>query len=725
MQSAAETEQNLSLERKLKLHEARESIIDRLAGKVPTSINLDSFLRMIVSELGRMMEVDRCDIIRLTPEGDLHVSHEWRASEEVLSNLDTRIPVDLATLSAHVDIKRIVKLDDTSAPELDHKVRFFARSMGTRSLLLVPIILDEDMLGMIGLHYTRAPRKWFDEEVSFLESIATQMAIGFQYTRIYTDKKREAETTKALLEIANTLNARSDFGEVTSAVLERALSLVGADYCALGVLDAGEKRISLAAFKAAPHATTDNVRGLIEAHGQSLDITEYPAMVDVLSQGTTLKLQETDLPLPVRVIFNATLGGRAALVAPVHIGNHTFGLLGLVWSKPRDQFKDHEVALGEGIADQIGTALERDHLSAEVMRLKSALDESHGEQRIIGQTPMIRRAVKLALSVANAPTTVLIQGESGTGKELIANLIHFNSQVADLIQGASQRKGKPYIKVNCAAIPETLLESELFGHEKGSFTGAHTRRRGRFEEADGGTLFLDEIGEMSLSAQVRLLRVLQDGEFTRVGGNEVITVDVRVIAATNIDLMRAVEEGRFRRDLYYRLSVFPIHLPPLRERHEDIHPLVIYFLEHYKQKTGRFISGISKDALQALMTYQWPGNVRELENAIERAVIIASGRQIELEDLPEAISKTVLQQQDRIKVERAKAASEGRTTTFEVTVPSSMDEIEKAAIEATLDYTHGDKSHAARALGIGRKTLYRKLDQYNGKGDGSTNGTSV
>jgi len=195
----------------------------------------------------------------------------------------------------------------------------------------------------------------------------------------------------------------------------------------------------------------------------------------------------------------------------------------------------------------------------------------------------------------------------------------------------------------------------------------------------------------------------------------VIKTDVRVIAASNVDLKRAVEMGRFRQDLYYRLSVFPIVLPPLRQRPEDIHPLVIHFLEHYKQKTGRFVSGISKDSLQALMTYEWPGNVRELENAIERAVIIASGRQIELEDLPEAIGKTVLQERDRIKVERAKAASEGRTTTFEVTVPSSMDEIERAAIEATLDYTKGDKTHAARALGIGRKTLYRKLDHYNGR----------
>src|SRR5207302_2063525 len=218
-----------------------------------------------------------------------------------------------------------------------------------------------------------------------------------------------------------------------------------------------------------------------------------------------------------------------------------------------------------------------------------------------------------------------------------------------LINFNSGREDQPYIKLNCGAIPETLLESELFGHEKGAFTDARARRRGRFEEANGGTLFLDEVGEMSLSAQVRLLRILQDGEFTRVGGNDVMKTDVRVIAASNVDLKRAVDLGRFRQDLYYRLSVFPIQLPALRERPEDIHPLVIHFLEHYKQKTGRFISGISKDALQALMTYEWPGNVRELENAIERAVIIAAGRQIELEDLPEVIGQTVLQERDRIK----------------------------------------------------------------------------
>src|SRR5688500_11591644 len=187
-----------------------------------------------------------------------------------------------------------------------------------------------------------------------------------------------------------------------------------------------------------------------------------------------------------------------------------------------------------------------------------------------------------------------------------------------------------------------------------------------------------------------------------------------MLASSNVDLKRAIEFGTFRHDLFYRLSVFPIKLPPLRDRPQDIHPLVIHFTEHYKQKTGRFISGISKDALQALITYEWPGNVRELENAIERAVIIASGPQIKLETMPDTISKIAVQERDQIKVGRAKAASEGRTTTSQITVPSSMEEIERQAIEATLEYTEGDKSHAARALGIGRKTLYRKLEQYNG-----------
>jgi len=698
---------SLAFERKAKMHDAREAIVNRLAPNIHSEIDLDKFLSAVVAELGRMMNVDRCDVLQLVRAGELKISHEWRVGDDVPSSLGTSFSVDVRQLADRFDLSRPIRLDDTTAPNLDPRVGLLPAGLGTRSLLIVPVVLDGSVLGLLGLHMTRGQRRWDDEEVEFLQAIARQVAVGYQYARLYTDKRREASRTRALLEIANLLNSRSTFGELTSHVLERANELVGADYCALGVVEPSGKAISLAAFKAAPHAATSRVRQLIESHGKSIDISAFPAVMELLAEPQTLRLLDSTLPEPIRLAFNATLGGRAALVAPVRIGEQTFGLLGFVWGSEREGFDEHEVALVEGIALQIGTALERDQLSAEVMRLRSVLHERRADDRIIGQAPAIRRAVELALNVADTQTSVLVQGESGTGKELLANLIHYNSR----------RKEGAYVKLNCGAIPETLLESELFGHEKGSFTDARQRRLGRFEEANGGTLFLDEIGEMSLSAQVRLLRVLQDGEFTRVGGSEIVRTDVRVIAASNVDLARAVELGTFRRDLYYRLSVFPIHLPPLRDRPGDVHTLVIHFLEHYKQKTGRFISGISREALRALTSYEWPGNVRELENAVERAVIIASGRQIELDDLPEAISRAAHEERSRARGEREQAAAQGRSVSLEISIPATVDEIERRAIEATLDYTGGDKTRAARALGIGRKTLYRKLQQYSGEAE--------
>ncbi len=706
MKIEIESPQSLSLERKIKMHEAREAIIDRLAKDLPASIELERFLRVVVSEIGRMMQADRCDLIQLTEDNELVISHEWRASEDIPTSEGTRIPIAADKLAEQLDLSKPIVVNDTSKAK-DAKVRFLAKALETRSLLVIPISINNRVVGLLGLHDTRAPREWMEEEISFLESIAGQLAVGYQYTTLYVTQEKETKRTIALLEIANTLNSHSDFKVVTSKVLEKAVSLVGADYGALGVLDQTEKKISLASFKAAEGKEPNKVLKMIEEYNQSLDIEPFPVLGDIMREGKTLTLFDSQMPLPVRLIFNSQLGGKAALVAPVRVGGHAFGLLGFVWSEePEQGFEDHEIALVEGIADQIGTALERDQLSAEVMRLKSELYERH-QSRIIGQAPNITRSIELALNVADTNTTVLIQGESGTGKELIANLIHFNSG----------REEKPYVKINCGAIPETLLESELFGHEKGAFTDARSTRKGRFEEADGGTLFLDEIGEMSMPAQVKLLRVLQEGEFMRIGGAETIKVDVRVVTATNIDLEKAVEEDRFRKDLYYRLSVFPIQVPPLRERREDIHLLVFHFLELYKEKSGRFVSGISKDALTALVNYEWWGNVRELENAVERAVIIASGRQIELEDLPEAISRKATEFQARAREERAKAASEGRSIGVEIELPAAMSEVEEQVIKATLDYTGGDKSNAARLLNIGRKTLYRKLSQYEENGE--------
>lgn len=701
MDQEVATPQALSLERKIKMHEAREGIITRLARDLPTNIELEHFLNVVVSEIGRMLEADRCDLLQLVEGNELRINHEWRRSEKIPSSLGTIIPIDKKRLSEQFDVTKPIRINDTSKSN-DATLKFFTKALGTRSLLIIPIMLSGEVLGMLGLHDTRHPREWLDEEVSFLESIAQQMAIGYRYTSLYVAQEQESKRTNALLEIANTLNSHADFNEVSARALERAISLVGADYGALGVLDQAGEKISLVSFKSAEGVKPKRVLKIVEEHGRSLKVDTFPAVAELIRDGKTKSVSDSQLPFAIRLIFNTQLGGKAALLTPVRVGGNTFGLLGFVWSK-ESVFARHDIALVEGIADQIGTALERDQLSAEVMRLRSALHQRQSE--IIGQAPSIRRSIELALNVADTNTTVLIQGESGTGKELLANLIHFNSG----------RGTKPYIKINCGAIPETLLESELFGHEKGSFTDARAQRRGRFEESHGGTLFLDEIGEMSMQAQVRLLRVLQDGEFTRIGGSDVIKSDVRVIAASNVNLDEAVEKGTFRKDLFYRLSVFPITLPSLRERIEDIHPLVFHFLERYKEKSGRFVSGISKEALRALISYEWSGNVRELENAIERAVIIASGRQIELDDLPEAISKRSFAAFAQAREERARASGEGLSIGIEIELPASMDEIEQQVIVATLDYTEGDKSRAARLLNIGRKTLYRKLEQYEGQ----------
>jgi two-component system response regulator HydG len=409
-----------------------------------------------------------------------------------------------------------------------------------------------------------------------------------------------------------------------------------------------------------------------------------------VERGKMLKMLSPDHDAVSKYFLTRILQAGAALVVPILIEEKIFGGLILAWADPRVAFSEDDVMLSVGIADQLAITLSKDRLSAEVLRLRRELEQHarSGEAGIVGKSDGINRCREMGRYVADSYTTVLLEGESGTGKELMA----------DLIQSHSPRAGKPYVKINCGAIPDTLLESELFGHEKGAFTDARQRRIGKFEEANGGTLFLDEIGEMSLAAQVRLLRVLQNGEFTRVGGNDVVKVDVRVIAATNIDLEEAVTQNRFRRDVFYRLNVFPIKLPPLRERREDLPLLAIHFLEVYKKRSNKNISGITEKALSRLRRHDWPGNVRELENAIERAVILAQGRMITVDDLPDA-------------VKGAETETDAKKT-VELEIGTTMDDVEKHVILETLNYTRGDKSRAAQILGIGRKTLYRKLQQY-------------
>ncbi len=334
-------------------------------------------------------------------------------------------------------------------------------------------------------------------------------------------------------------------------------------------------------------------------------------------------------------------------------------------------------------------AVDHRHLKEENRRLKERLGDRFNTQNIIGRSQLMVRLLETVAQVAPSEATVLITGESGAGKELIAGAVHYNSP----------RKDGPFVKMNCAAVTETLLESELFGHEKGAFTGAHKRKEGKFRQAHGGTLFLDEVGEMSLSMQVKLLRALQEMEFFRVGGEELIKVDVRVISATNKDLLQEVEAGRFREDLYYRLNVVTLRVPPLAERREDIPLLARHFLDSFSQKNRKEVRGFSPHAMDRMLRYGWPGNVRELMNAVERAVVMSRSEYVQPEDLPPEIQSG--QEKERVD--------------FSVSISDtgvSLEQIEKETILKTLESTAGNKSEAARRLGITRKTLRKKLKDY-------------
>jgi two-component system NtrC family response regulator len=333
-------------------------------------------------------------------------------------------------------------------------------------------------------------------------------------------------------------------------------------------------------------------------------------------------------------------------------------------------------------------AMERQNLLEEVRNLRSALDQRYGFEGIIGRAKSFLRVLDQAARVAQHDSTVLIHGETGTGKELLARAIHHNSR----------RKAKSFITINCGAIPKDLIEAELFGYTRGSFTGAHTTRSGKIEAADGGTLFLDEIGELSLDAQVKLLRVLQQGEISKIGSSETIRVNVRVIAATHRNLQAMIEDGTFREDLYYRLAVVPLHLPALRERKEDIPELVDHLFQKAKERHG--ISGVqlAPSIMPYLAAYRWPGNVRELENVVERLLVLSSHKSIGEEDLPEEIRHV-----------------QPNASSFRIDLPDegiSLEGVERELIVRALERFNGNQTHAAKYLDISRRTLIYRMEKY-------------
>jgi two-component system response regulator AtoC len=333
-------------------------------------------------------------------------------------------------------------------------------------------------------------------------------------------------------------------------------------------------------------------------------------------------------------------------------------------------------------------AIEREGLRHQVEKLCDELSALRAPSELVGRSPAIKQVIALAGKVARHPSTVLVTGESGTGKELVARLVH----------SSSPRAGAAFVAVNCGAIPEALLESELFGHVRGAFTGASTERRGLFEEADGGTLLLDEIGELPQALQVKLLRALQEGEVRPVGDNQARTVDVRLVAATSRDLEAEVAAGRFRSDLFYRINVVRIHLPPLRDRREDVPELTHHFVTLFKRRLGLPTAGVSPGAMRLMMEYPWPGNVRELENVVERALVLAEGKEIDVENLPSSV--------------RAPSAPAAVPEHLDLSVKRHTEALERSLIKTALERTGGNRTRAAKLLDLSHRALLYKIRDY-------------
>ena len=487
-----------------------------------------------------------------------------------------------------------------------------------------------------------------------------------------------ARDLAALIKVSTTINAIRGLLELQKRLLELMFEVVPANRGAILLVDSSEKE---GAEEFSSVFALDRVKGPDEAIKVSRTVARQ-----VLRDGKALLIgNRAETANLANSLTEAQTS--SVLCVPLSMAGKSLGVLYLDTNKTDVHFDSDHLQLASTIAAISAVAIENArHIEWLESENKRLIADAGIEHSMVGESPRMRQVYQLIAKVAPTDSSVLISGESGTGKELAARAIHQNSK----------RSEKPFIAVNCAALTETLLESELFGHEKGAFTGAVAQRKGRLEIADGGTLFLDEIGELSATLQVKLLRVLQEREFERVGGTRTIKVDIRLLTATNRNLEDMITQGLFRQDLFYRLNVLQLEMPPLRQRPEDVPLLAKYFAARYGEKCNRRITAISLEAQKRLLSYDWPGNVRELENAIERAVVLGTTDLILLEDLPEAILET-----------------ETRTMAAPTKYHEAVAETKKQIILQAMDQTKGNYTDAAKLLGVHPNYLHRLIRNLN------------
>jgi len=568
---------------------------------------------------------------------------------------------------------------------------------GIRSGVGVPLRSGGRIIGALAAT-SLTPHLYNQTLVATTQQVADLIAPFIQSTVLLHRERQRRSRLRALgtltQVLATSLNARNVFGDLATAVKP----ILDFDVMGALLISTSGRELELLARAGPPD---------IQGHPERVPLEDYSFSQRVVA-GEAVVIQDAAVELDPSFPGDRRItdvGGRSCMIVPLRFGEQVGGAV--YFGKRRPFWFDAvDVEMAIGIAAQVVLAVQYQRLAQEQQRLALAegrtrqleqrlttlrqeLDDRYGFHRILGRAPALREALTRAAKVAPTETTVLLTGESGTGKELVARALHH----------ASPRTEGPFLAINCAALPETLVEAELFGHEKGAFTGADRQKPGRFEQAAGGTLFLDEVAELPPTAQAKLLRVLQEREFQRVGGTATLRADVRLITATNRDLARAVAEGKFREDLFYRLNVFSVHLPPLRERGDDILLLAEHFVRELASKLGKGNGGLSREARDALIAHPWPGNIRELANAVERALILAEGGLLTAAHFG----------LDGAREHRPKAAS-GQA--LEPSTPEALAELERRAILAALGHTKGNKTQAAALLGITRTQLHTRVKRF-------------
>ncbi|HVR74987.1 MAG TPA: sigma 54-interacting transcriptional regulator [Planctomycetota bacterium] len=596
-----------------------------------------------------------------------------------------------------------------NVPDVLADERYIMVKEHIRSELAVPMVLNKRVIGVISVDST-CPANFNDDDLQLLTIVGTQAAQILENARTFADLQLKARQDETLLEISQALGSALDLEELFKSVME---ILSRRCHMTRGFLVLSDPERDELAIEIAYGLTPEQVAKGRYQKGEGIIGTVFRTGKPYGAKDTRFDPQFLGRTGAIRPV-DETL---SFLAGPIHLENQVTGVFGVVKVFAGDAEFETDMALVQIVASTLsqavkihrGVAREKAKLIQENRLLREELGTRYRFDNIVGSSSAMQKVFSIITNVAPSRSTVLIRGESGTGKELIAHAIHFNSPRAE----------KPFVRVNCAAIPEHLLEAELFGHLKGSFTGAFADRKGKFVLADGGTIFLDEIGDMSPLLQAKILRVLQEREVEAVGAESVVKVDVRVLAATHQNLEALIEQKKFREDLYYRLNVVPIHVPPLRERLEDIRVLAEHFHEKFRKENGLPDLKFSPEAVRMLMRYRWPGNVRELENAVERAVVLSDGKLIQPLDFPGILDDAVP------ALEAGRPGPKSLAEAVSLFLDGSLGgpppdgqiwdktfrTVEEVLIRRALDRVKGVRLQAADLLGIHRNTLRKKLNE--------------